>query len=167
MFYAWIRTGLIYVIILLVASLLGNWWLSRDQAGGQAPSIFGQNVNNGDWQTVNMTEFDGPVLVYFFAEWCPICKIQHPVIKSISEKYSVIAVAMQSGNLENVRQYVEKEQLNLSVLNDEQGSTSRNFGVNGVPASFIIDQNNQIRFSTRGYATEPGLLVRLWMAEID
>lgn len=166
-FYAWVRTGLIYVIILLVASILGNWWLSRDQAGGQAPTIFGQNVDNGDWQTINVTELDGPVLVYFFADWCPICKVQHSVIESISEKYDVIAVAMQSGNLDNVRQYLKREQLDLPVLNDEQGSTSRDFGVNGVPASFIIDQHNEIRFSTRGYATEPGLLARLWMAEID
>jgi peroxiredoxin len=166
-FRSWLRTGFIYVVIVVVASILGNLWLSRDQAGGQAPPLFAQNVNSGHWQTVKVADFEGPVLVYFFADWCPICKIQNHTIESINENYPVIAIAMQSGNLENVREYVRDHKLTMSVLNDEQGSLSRDFGVTGVPASFIINPHNEIRFSTRGYATELGLLSRLWMAQLE
>lgn len=165
---SWLRSGVIYLLIFVLAGFLGNLWLSRNQTTGQAPEISGQNLQNGHWQTVKLSDFEGPVLVYFFADWCPICKIQHHTIKSINKTYPVIAIAMQSGSLENVRDYVKEQQLNsLFVLNDESGSISRAFGVNGVPSGFIIDGSNEIRFSTRGYATLPGLISRLWLAELD
>lgn len=162
----WLRSGLVYLLIFLVAGFVANLWQSRNQSSGQAPAISGQALN-GHWQTVDMADYQEPVLLYFFAEWCPICKLQHATIQSIDNNYPVIAIAMQSGDLENVANYVRRQDLDLFVLNDANGDMSRAFGVNGVPASFIIDAQNEIRFSTRGYASELGLLSRLWLAQME
>ena len=48
---------------------------------------------------------------------------------------------------------------------DRDGTLSSNFGVNAVPATFIIDTDNQIRFVERGFTSELGLRARLWLAE--
>lgn len=161
-----LRTGTVYTLILVLAGFAGNVWQSRNQASGPAPAITGQALD-GQWKTLDMADYDEPVLLYFFADWCPICKLQHAAILSVNEDYPVIAIAMQSGDLANVNAYVEERNLDLFVLNDANGDISRAFGVNGVPASFIIDQRNVIRFSTRGYATELGLLGRLWLAQFN
>ena len=161
-----LRTGVVYTLIIVLAGFTANVWQSRNQASGPAPSITGQTLD-GQWKTVDMADYDQPVLLYFFADWCPICRLQHAAIQSVSENYPVIAIAMQSGDLANVNSYVEERNLNLFVLNDANGDISRAFGVNGVPASFIIDQRKIIRFSTRGYATELGILGRLWLAQIN
>lgn len=163
---SWARAGLLYSLVFVLVSFIGNLWFSRNQVSGPAPDITAQSLENGNRETINISGFKRPVLVYFFADWCPICKVQHDTIQSINEYYPVIAVAMQSGGIEDVREYVKQEKLDLLVLNDESGQLSAKFGVNGVPASFIIDSNNAIRFSTRGYVTTVGLLGRLWLAEV-
>ena len=113
----------------------------------------------------NFDKLKSPVLIYFFAEWCPICKVQHSVIENINEDYQVIGVAMQSGSLDIVKKYVNDNGITFNVVNDESGTISSDFGVNGVPASFIVDSQGIIQYSTRGYATEAGLRSRLWLAE--
>lgn len=160
-----LRTGLVYLLIFVLAGFFGNLWLTRNQSTGQAPEITGQTLS-GHWQTLDMSDYKGPILLYFFADWCPICKLQHATIQSIDKNFPVIAIAMQSGDLENVNKYVQNQDLNLLVLNDANGNISRSFGVSGVPASFIIDEHNDIRFSTRGYTTELGLLSRLWLVQM-
>lgn len=161
-----LKTVLIYGLLIIVGGFIGNLWMSRDQASGKAPVIQGQSLD-GEWQSINPVNEEGPVLLYFFAEWCPICSVQHDVISSLSEQYPVIAIAMQSGNLEQVKNYVEQKQLGFPVINDHDGRISRLYGVNGVPASFIIDRKGAIQFSTRGYATQAGLLARLWFAQLE
>ncbi len=158
------KTAMVYGLILVVASFLGNLWMSRDQVSGKAPLIQALNLQ-GQAVNIDLASYDGPVLLYFFAEWCPICKVQHSVISSINEDYPVIAIAMQSGGIDDVRAYVEQQGLDFYVLNDRVGNVSQRFGVHGVPASFIVDQQGVIRFSTRGYATQLGLLSRLWLTQ--
>ena len=53
----------------------------------------------------------------------------------------------------------------MPVLMDEDGEIARGWGVNGVPASFIVDTDGNIRHAGMGYATEMGLRLRLWLAE--
>jgi alkyl hydroperoxide reductase subunit AhpC len=52
------------------------------------------------------------------------------------------------------------------VLNDTDGSVSRAWGVQAVPASFIIDTDGQIHFIEVGYTTELGIRMRLWLAAL-
>ena len=158
------RTAVVYLLIFVLAGFVGNLWMSRNQASGSAPVISAQDLK-GNWHDIAQGQFDGPVLLYFFADWCPICKVQHAAIRSISEHYPVLAIAMQSGDSDNVRQYVEQAELDMPVINDIDGSISRRYGVNGVPASFVVAEDGAIRFSTRGYATQLGLLGRLWLTE--
>ncbi len=139
--------------------------MSRDQVSGLAPIIRGQNLE-GTWLTIQPEQFNQPVLIYFFAEWCPICKVQHSVITSLDDHYRIIGIAMQSGNLKDVQSYARQQQMEFTVINDRDGAISRAYGVNGVPASFIIDPRGNIRFSTRGYATFAGLWSRLWLSDM-
>ena len=77
----------------------------------------------------------------------------------------MLGIAMQSGDTANVKKYVAKQNIGFKVINDESGSISQSFGVNGVPAAFIVDKLGHIKYSTRGYVTEDGLRSRIWLAE--
>ena len=158
------RSMLSYLLIFMVAGFLGNVWMTRSQTEGEAPEIIAQSLTGAQFQE-DFTQLKSPALVYFFADWCPICKVQHPVISAIYKDYAVIGVAMQSGSLANVRQYVADREMPFPVVNDETGYVSARYGVNGVPATFIIDTQGRIQYSTRGYATEAGLRSRLWLTK--
>jgi len=184
--FSWRRVRLIsiYVLIILVSSFIGNIWMTRDQASGHLSSVVFQDIDGANFNLdfnradnsapssapvlADQPNLQGkPTLLYFFAEWCPICKVQHSVISSISQHVRVLGIAMQSGDDENVRKYVAKQGIDFKVINDENGAISRSLGVNGVPAAFIIDNTGQITFSTRGYTSTVGMLSRIWLSSIQ
>jgi len=106
----------------------------------------------------------GPLLVHFWASWCPICHLEQNSIQAISQDYPVISVAMNSGDGEAVRQFLQQQGLSFPVVNDPDGELAGRFGVTGVPVSFVVDEHNQIRFVERGYTSEWGLRLRLWLS---
>jgi thiol-disulfide isomerase/thioredoxin len=118
-----------------------------------------------DGKTFSIAEFSGkPVMLHFWATWCPICELENGSIQSISEDYAVITVASWSEGKAHVEKYLQEKQLTFPVMLDNSGELAKEFGLAGVPASFIIDPNGEIKFVETGYSTEIGLRFRLWLA---
>ena len=105
------------------------------------------------------------MLVHFWASWCPVCELEQDSIQSISNDYPVISVAMQSGNDLEVTAYMEENKLSFPTIVDEHGILAKQFGVRGVPTSFILSPGGKIAFSEIGYTTEIGLRTRLWLVK--
>ena len=47
---------------------------------------------------------------------------------------------------------------------DEDGKLATQFGVHGVPTSYILDAKGKIRFREVGLTSSWGLRLRLWLA---
>ena len=120
--------------------------------------------------TINGEQFElyqnktRPILVHFWATWCPVCKLEQSNIDNIAKDHFVITIAMQSGNNAELHQFMQQEKLSFNVINDESGFLSQKFKIKGVPVSFIVNKQNQIEFTEVGYTTELGLRLRLWWA---
>jgi len=157
----WLRRAAEAVVVL--ALILGiRAWQQSGIASGPAPALAGVLL---DGQPVALAAFAGrPVLVHFWASWCPICRAEQGSIDALARDVPVITVAMQSGGREAVAQYLRKEAVRFPVLNDPDGVLAAQWGVRAVPASFIVDGNGQIRFVEVGYTTGVGLRLRLWLA---
>lgn len=150
---------------LLAAVLLGvHLWTTRDAVSGAAP-VF--DVVLLDGRRVTLSDYRGrPLLVHFWATWCPICKAEQASIEALAgDHFNVVTVAMQSGTSESVARFMGEQKLNFPVLNDPDGATSASWGVHAVPASFIVDSDGKIRFVEIGFTTEVGLRLRLWLAQ--
>jgi thiol-disulfide isomerase/thioredoxin len=160
----WLRSLAGYFLLVVIISFIANLWLTRNQAQGVAPEISGLQTD-GRPLAIKYDQYKKPLIVYFFADWCPICKFQHPVINSIAEDYPVIGIAMQSGENRQLSQYLKQHEITLPVINDSDSSISQAFGVQGVPATFVINNIGEITFSTRGYLSKAGLLARLWWSQ--
>ena len=106
-----------------------------------------------------------PLLLHFWASWCPICEIEKGSIESLSKDYQVISVAMNSGTDKEVEQYMKQNGLSFPTIIDEHGALAEKFGIQGVPVSFIVRPDGNIAFSEIGYTTELGLRIRLWLAD--
>lgn len=138
-------------------------WTQRDMISGSAPE-FQANLLNDETYTL-LADTRRPLLVHFWATWCPVCKLEQQGIQSISEDHPVITIAMQSGEAEEVIAYLRQENLQFPVINDPEGMLAQRFGVRAVPSSFIIDEDNTIVFRETGYTTGVGLRLRLWLAK--
>ncbi len=150
-------------LVLIVALLLGlRAWQQRDLATGPAPELEGYLL---DGTPVSLAEMRGaPVLVHFWAVWCPVCTLEEDAVSDIARDHQVITVAMQSGDDREVAAYLKENGLDFPVLNDPDGRYANRWGVSAVPASFVLDGEGRIRFTEVGYSTGIGLRMRLWMA---
>ncbi len=147
-----------FILLYFAVRTYMQWHL----ASGALPSI--QATTLSDKLFDSATPRKGPMLVHFWASWCPICHLEQDSIQAISQDYHVISVAMNSGDGEAVRQFLQKQGLDFPVINDPDGGLAGRFGVTGVPVSFVVDEHNKIRFVERGYTSEWGLRLRLWLS---
>ncbi|HEY5603925.1 MAG TPA: protein disulfide oxidoreductase [Gammaproteobacteria bacterium] len=150
------------IVLIVTVFLAIKIYLQRDLVSGAAPPVQGVLL---DGQPVSPQRLRGnPVLVYFWATWCPICKLQQGSIAAISEDHTTITIAMNSGSELDVKAFLEENKLGFPVIVDKEGAIADRFGVRGVPTSFILDPRGDIAFTEIGYTTEWGLRFRLWMA---
>ena len=158
----WFR-NVVEVLLVLLVLIAVRAWMHRDMLSGAAPEFSGELLN-GEIYTL-ATDKRRPLLLHFWASWCPVCKLEQSSIQSISVEHRVITIAMTSGEAEEVKAYMQQENLQFPVINDPEGRLARQFGVRAVPSSFIIDENNNILFRETGFTTETGLRFRLWLAK--
>lgn len=158
----WLRWSI--ELLIIVAIIMGiRAWQQRSLVDGVAPDFALEAV---DGQLVQLVDYQGqPALLHFWATWCPMCEIEQGGISKITKNWPVITVAYQSGQKEEVQRYIEREGLeNWTVIVDDQGALAQQYGVQGVPTNYILDQNGHIRFREVGLSSSWGLRFRLWLA---
>ncbi len=159
----WLRRAIELLVIIIV--IMGvRAWQQRDIASGPAPALQGVLLDKRTF--VLPAKPEQPVLVHFWATWCPICRTEQGSLEALSnDHYKVMTVAMQSGERASVQGFMAEQKLSFPVINDPEGMLSAEWGVHAVPASFIIDTDGKIRFVEIGYTTGMGLRLRLWLAQ--
>jgi thiol-disulfide isomerase/thioredoxin len=105
-------------------------------------------------------------LVYFFGSWCPVCRFTSPEVTAIAQDYPTIAIALASGRDDQINGFMTQQDYQFDVINDDNGSISEIWGVQAVPAFYILDEQNKIVFVTSGASSQWGLRLRLWWASL-
>ena len=108
-----------------------------------------------------------PLLIHFWATWCPTCKLEASNIQSLSKNFNVLTIAVNSGSNEKINAYLKEHDLNFKVINDEQGHLAREFSVQAYPTSFIYNKDNTLSFTEVGYTSTLGLKLRMWWASLS
>lgn len=154
----WLLEALVLAAVLSAVHL----YQTRDAVDGPAPPLAGVDL---DGAPRTLAEFRGrPVLVYFWATWCPVCRAEQGTVRAIAADHAVLSVALEDTAPATLRAYAEEHKLDFPVLRDADGGLAHRYGVRGVPAFFVIDGAGMIRSAAVGYTTGPGLRLRLWWA---
>jgi thiol-disulfide isomerase/thioredoxin len=153
---------LIYIVLFLIVMLAANGWKTRNTPDGNLSGFSGILM---DGSAFSISEFSGqPILFHFWATWCPICDLEKNSVQSISQDYPVITIASWSKGKAQVQSYMLENKLTFPVMLDNSGALAKTFGLQGVPASFILNPQGEITFVESGYTTELGLRLRLWLS---
>jgi len=107
-------------------------------------------------------EANKPIMLHFWATWCPICKAEIDNIQRVSKNYQVITIAVKSGSDEDIQKYLSKHNLDFKVINDNEANLAREFGIGIYPTTIIYDKNKNLVFSDIGYTSTLGLYLRMW-----
>jgi len=155
-----LKNLLLFFVIFTLASI----WSTRNHLDGPAPSFSILDLD-GNAHFFEFNNVKKPLLIHFFATWCPICKLENDSLNNLAKDHQLIVIAMQSGDAEEVKAYRQEHHLSMTLYNDKTGVISKRFNVTGVPTSFIVNRQGKITSSTIGYTSELGLRFRLWLSQ--
>ena len=149
------------LVLLFILSNIMSYMRQPELDSTQLPEINAQLLDGNSF----IVEEGKPLVVHFWATWCPTCKVEAPNIESVSKKYNVLTIAVSSGSDEKLKAYMQEHEFTFKVLNDVDGMWAKQFKVEAYPTTFIYDAKGELLFSDVGYTTTVGLLGRLKLAE--
>ncbi len=93
-------------------------------------------------------------LVNFFASWCAPCREEHPVLSQITKAGIILVGINYKDRPQDATAWLTElgNPYNL-IATDFKGSAGIDFGVYGVPESYLIDKQGVIRFKQTGPLT--------------
>ena len=149
-----IKYTIFFIIVLNLVSYFKGLYLNKEKFSIQSFEL----IDGSNYEIKN----DKPLLVNFWASWCPICALEERNIENLSKDFEVITIATQSGSNEEIEKYLKDKNLSFKVVNDEYGLLSSEFNVKAFPTTFIYDKNKNLKFTEVGYTSTFGLKLRLW-----
>jgi thiol-disulfide isomerase/thioredoxin len=105
-----------------------------------------------------------PLLLHFWATWCPTCKLEASNIEFLSKYFQVITIAVKSGSSYEIKKYLDKHNYDYMVVNDENAKLSSKFNIGAYPTTFIYNKDKKLIFSEVGYTSTLGLALRMFWA---
>jgi cytochrome c biogenesis protein CcmG/thiol:disulfide interchange protein DsbE len=96
-----------------------------------------------------------PVLVNFFASWCAPCLAEHPLLTRLSEEEGIPIYGVNYKDPpEDALAWLERHGNPFRLIGaDATGRTAIDWGVYGVPETFVIDGDGRIRYRHAGPLT--------------
>jgi peroxiredoxin len=122
--------------------------------GRKAPDFVLKDIDGNE---AKLADFKGKVvLIDFWASWCGPCKRAMPHIQRIYEKYKdkdvvVLGINTRESQEGKVEPFLKEHKITYRTLVDNDGKVVKQYGVQGIPALFLIDKEGLIQFKQTGF----------------
>ena len=90
-----------------------------------------------------------------WASWCVSCRAEHPVLNQLAQQHAVVIVGLNYKDEPNdAKNWLNTlgNPYNVSIM-DQDGRIGIDYGVYGVPETFVIDKKGLIRYKHTGPVT--------------
>jgi cytochrome c biogenesis protein CcmG, thiol:disulfide interchange protein DsbE len=158
------RSKLIFVPPALFGLLIGLFFagMYRDDPDG-LPSTFigkmapGVNLGTlGDYKHLTNSEINEPQvkLVNFWASWCPPCRAEHPLLEELAASGITVLGINVTDDSANALTFLEELGNPYAALGtDRNGRNKIEWGVYGLPETFVVDAEGRIIHRLAGPVT--------------
>ena len=152
------------IIIFFIILFTFFYLLVIDRNPSMVPSaLLNKSIPNFDAKTLienkkfsSSKEFGGQVvLVNFFATWCKPCRNEHAFIKRFSNDQNIKIIGINyKDSSEKAIEWLEKlGNPYSSVAIDKNGKIAIDWGVYGIPETFVINSKGKIKYRHVGAIT--------------
>lgn len=160
----WGKEALVMVVIFITIVVLMDLWRAP-----KMPATFDStplHTLDGHSVTLSTLSEERPLLLYFWASWCGVCRYTTPSVAQLAEEgENVMTIALRSGAVVDVSRWLEQKKVQLPVVNDASGELSRNWQI-GVTPTLVVLYKGEVVSSTTGWTTYWGMKARLWWAAL-
>ena len=119
--------------------------------------IMAQNfsLKNLNGNVVHLENYRGKVIfLNFWTTWCPACLVEMPSMEKLYKEFKdkdfiILAVDMQEDS-ETVNKFKAKFKLSFPILLDTDGVVASYYGVNAIPATYLIDRAGNLYAAALG-----------------
>ena len=162
----WGKEALWLLLMALVITTLVDLWRSPTLPAGAMEAPF--TLQDGTTTTLAEQSRGKPLLVYYWASWCAVCRFTTPTVEQLwQDGGNLLTVALRSGDDARLQQGMARKRLTFPTHNDEQGALAARWQVSVTP-SFLIIKEGKVVSSTTGWSSRWGLQLRLlwasWLA---
>ena len=127
--------------------------------GSAAPDFTVTPVSGG--APVSLKSLRGkPVLIDFWATWCPPCRESLPHTEDIYKKFGdsgLQVMTVSDENAKTIKDFVAKNKYTFPTYNDSSDATEKAYGVDGIPCVAIIDKDGKLQAFMVGLRPEEDL----------
>ncbi len=121
--------------------------VAAPKEGFLAPDFTLQDLEG---QTYTLSELRGrPVLLNFWATWCPPCRAEMPDIGKVYEAYQaqgfIVLAVTADDSYSDAADFARQYALPFPVLVDSSAAVARIYNINSLPTSFFIAPDGVIR----------------------
>ena len=100
--------------------------------------------------TVSLGKLRGsPIMLNFWATWCPPCRLEMPFIQEIHEEWSDMGLVILAVNIGEsyslVSSFMQYYNYSMPVLLDTGRAVAQRYNVGAYPTTFFIDANGIIQ----------------------
>jgi cytochrome c biogenesis protein CcmG/thiol:disulfide interchange protein DsbE len=158
----------------IVAILVAIFWIGLDPkrdksvlpsalVGNPAPAVDLPGLSDGAPRLV-LAQFKGQlVAINFFASWCLPCRAEHPLLEQITAEFGVpvIGVAWKDKPEASRAFLQELGDPYAATATDQNGRTGIDFGITGVPETFLVGADGTVLYRFSGPLSPEGLREQL------
>ena len=138
------------------------WTIPNAMAEG-APTAPAWELTTQDGKPISLSDYQGkPVILHFWATWCPYCKKLQPKLVELQKKYQSSGIEIVSISFNEDDDAKPQDEINhrgydfITAVNGE--SVASQYGVRGTPTTFFINRRGQAIYkSTSSDVTNPNL----------
>ena len=157
-------TKIPYIIFLFIL-LIFFYLLIIDRNPSEIPSnLLNKKIPNFETESlfsnekfISSKKFGGEViLVNFFATWCQPCRAEHVYIKRFSneKKIKIIGINYKDNSKKTLEWLRELGNPYSDVPIDKDGKIAIDWGVYGIPETFVVNSNGIIKYRHIGPVTK-------------
>jgi peroxiredoxin len=112
-----------------------------------------------DGQKVSLASFHGKkkLVLSFWASWCGPCKTEMPVLREFyqrhrkdSDKFEFLAISIDDEQRDAER-FATEMKLPFPVLLDLKSQAADLYGVDAIPALFVVNENGKVTYAHVGF----------------
>jgi cytochrome c biogenesis protein CcmG, thiol:disulfide interchange protein DsbE len=155
--------GLVLLAVVLVAATAkpAEQRVADSPLLGRAAPAAAGDVISGPNQTLE-TLRGKYVIVNFFATWCVPCRREHPELIEFATRHAstddaAVLQVVYGDRASTVRSFLRDRGGEWTVLDDASGAIALDWGVRGLPESYLVDPNGYVLYKITGGADAEGL----------